>query len=276
MKPNRYPLIALAAAFLLLYWPVFRKLLQDWGTDDNYSHGYFIPFIAGYMVWQRRDQLAEVVWKPAGWGLLVLLAGLCQLLLAWVGTEYFLQASSMLLVLFGTALFLAGTAITGQLAIPILYLLFMIPIPAILWNQVAFPMKLFASAAATEVIQAMGYTILREGNVLTLPNITLEVVDACSGLRSLTSLLALSGALAYLSNLSSVKKWILFLAAAPIAILSNVTRLTVTAILAKHYGAVAAEGFLHEFSGWLVFILGLALLLGVQAALASTGTKQPT
>lgn len=260
-------LAVLGGAFVALYHPVLLKLIHDWGVDENYSHGYFIPFIVGYMIWQRKEELRAIAPEPSFGGLLVLLVGLAQLLIAWVGTEYFFQGTSMIVVLAGTALFLGGPKVTKRLLVPMAYLIFMIPLPAILWNQVAFPMKLFASFIAGNTIQALGYTVLREGNILTLPNITLEVADACSGLRSLTSLLALSGALAYLSSLSAGRKWLLFLSAAPIAVLCNVIRLTATAILARHYGSLVAEGFLHSFSGWLVFIMGVAMLAGVHGLL---------
>ncbi len=261
------PLAALSVSFLVLYYPVLAKLIQDWGVDDNYSHGYFIPFIAAYMVWQRKEDLAAANKKGSPWGLVLVFLGLAQFVLAWAGSEYFLQGTSMVVVLFGVVLFLWGPTLTKIVWVPVAYLALMVPLPAILWNKIAFPMKLFASKVAADVIQAMGYTVLREGNILTLPNTVLEVADACSGLRSLTSLLALSAAMAYLAPMAAWKKWLLFLSAAPIAVVCNVLRLIGTAVLARHYGAGVAEGFLHTFSGWLVFLLGLAMLGGVYALL---------
>ncbi len=273
---SSFPFLALGISFAVLYYPVILKLVHDWGVDDNYSHGYFIPFIAAYMVWQRKEELERVPKKGSPWGLVLVLAGLGQFLLAWAGSEYFLQGTSMVVVLFGVVLFLWGPKLTKILWVPIAYLALMVPLPAILWNKIAFPMKLFASKVAADVIQAMGYTVLREGNILTLPNTVLEVADACSGLRSLTSLLALSAAIAYLATMKSWKKWLLFLAAAPIAVVSNVLRLIGTAVLARHYGAGVAEGFLHTFSGWLVFILGLAMLGGVYTLLRPSTNNSTT
>lgn len=265
--------LALGASFVVLYYPVLAKLVHDWGVDDNYSHGYFIPFIAAYMVWQRKEDLAAAApGKGTWWGQAVVLAGLLQFALAWAGSEYFLQGTSIVVVLFGVTLLLWGWPVTRIVWIPIAYLVFMVPLPAILWNKIAFPMKLFASKVAADAIHALGYTVLREGNILTLPNTVLEVADACSGLRSLTSLLALSTALAYMARMKPWKKGLLFLSAAPIAVACNIIRLVGTAVLAHHYGAGVAEGFLHTFSGWLVFILGLAMLAGVYALLS---TKQP-
>uniref|UniRef100_A0A832A8H3 Exosortase n=1 Tax=Desulfacinum infernum TaxID=35837 RepID=A0A832A8H3_9BACT len=268
------PFFTLSVSFLLLYYPVVVKLVQDWGVDDNYSHGYFIPFIAAYMVWQKKEELAAAPKKGSLWGLVVVLMGLAQFALAWAGSEYFLQGTSIVVVLFGVVLFLWGPASTKIVWVPIAYLAFMVPLPAILWNKIAFPMKLFASKVAADAIQALGYTVLREGNILTLPNTVLEVADACSGLRSLTSLLALSAAMAYLASMASWKKWLLFLSAAPIAVVCNVLRLIGTAVLARYYGAVVAEGFLHTFSGWAVFILGLAMLAAVYTLLRPSPQTQ--
>ncbi len=264
---SSFPFLVLIVSFIVLYYPVIIKLMQDWNTDDNYSHGYFIPFIAAYMIWQRKDELAAASGKGSWWGLPILGLGLAQFVVAWAGSEYFLQGTSIVVVLWGAVLFLWGSRVAKMVLIPTAYLVFMVPLPAILWNKIAFPMKLFASKLAADAIHLMGYTVLREGNILILPSTTLEVADACSGLRSLTSLLALSAALAYLAPMGRWKKWTIFLSAAPIAVVCNIIRLIGTAVLAHHYGAGVAEGFLHTFSGWLVFILGLAMLGGVYTVL---------
>ena len=254
-------LLFILAALVGLYYPVLIKLAQDWSTNDNYSHGFFIPLISGYMIFAMRTELKNISLQPVNSGLLLLLAGLAQFYIAKVGSEFFLQRTSLILVLLGLVLFLLGKAMTRKLLLPIGYLLFMVPLPAIIWNKIAFPMQLYSSAITEKVIQMVGIPVFREGNVLHLAQTTLEVVDACSGLRSLTTMFALSAALAWFSGYETWKKWGLFLAAAPIAIFANIIRLTGTAGLASIYGEKVAQGFLHEFSGLFTFAFGLMLLV---------------
>ena len=197
--------------FLILYYPIIFVMVKDWQINDNYSHGYLIPIIVGYMIWAVRKKFEGIKISPNNWGLILIFIGFCQLIISRIGSEYFLQRLSMIIVLFGILLYLTGKSLTKELSFPVLYLIFMIPIPAILWNKIAFPLKLFASFLATEIIKSLGITILRRGNILYLANMTLEVVDACSGLRSLTSLLALSAAFAFFTNHVKSKKWLLFL-----------------------------------------------------------------
>jgi len=267
LSPSRFHfanvvyLLLILAALVGLYYPVLIALAHEWSTNDNYSHGFFIPLISGYMIFIIRPELKNISLRPANWGLLLLLAGIAQLYIAKVGSEFFLQRTSLILVLLGIALFLLGKAMTRMLLLPITYLLFMVPLPAIIWNKIAFPMQLYSSAITEKFIHLFGIPVFREGNVLHLAQTTLEVVDACSGLRSLVTMFALSAALAWFSRYATWKKWVLFLTAAPIAIFANIIRLTGTAGLASFYGEKVAQGFLHEFSGLFTFVFGLMLLV---------------
>ena len=255
------PLIIALAALAVLYYPFLTTLVADWDTNEDYSHGYFIPFIVLYMIYSIRDKLADQKISPANSGLLLVIAGLAVLVVAKIGVEYFLQRSSLIIVLLGVVLFLLGGGYFRLLLLPILYLIFMVPLPAIIWNKIAFPLQLFGSYLTEQVVRLIGIPIFREGNVLHLAETTLEVVAACSGLRSLVTMFALSTLLVWMSSVSPARKWLLFLAAAPAAIIANIVRLTTTAILASFYGSDVAHGFLHDFSGILTFVVGLCLLL---------------
>jgi exosortase len=259
---------AVLISVLMLYFPFLKSLIADWSVNEDYSHGYFIPFLSAYFIYTMRKELSELQVQPSNWGLILLLLGFAQLLIGKVGSEYFLQRTSFILVILGLIWFFLGWEFFKKLLFPILYLLFMVPLPAIIWNKIAFPMQLFASAITENVVYAIGIPIYREGNVLHLAETTLEVVAACSGLRSLMTMFALSGTLAFLSIMSTSRKWILFISAAPIAIVANILRLTGTAVLASQFGSEVAHGFLHDFSGIVVFILGLAMLLGVNSLLS--------
>lgn len=263
---------AVLAGMFLLYLPFLKTLVGDWDTNDDYSHGYFIPLITIYFIYGMREDLKKLQVQPSNVGLLVVLAGLAQLVVAKVGSEYFLQRTSLIIVLMGLVLFLLGWEYLKKLFLPLAYLIFMVPLPAIIWNKISFPMQLFSSAQTEKVVSLIGIPIFREGNVLHLAETTLEVVAACSGLRSLVTMFALSAALAMVSTLPVGRRWVLFFCAAPIAIFANIVRLTGTAILASRYGSGVAQGFLHEASGILVFVLGLALLLGASRLL--TGPKK--
>ncbi len=261
--PNRNALYigVVGLGLLVLYFQVFQGLFADWNSNDNYSHGFFIPFISVFMVWELRHKLSRINPQPSNVGLLLVLLGLAQLVLGYIGSEFFLKRTSLILVLSGIVIFLFGFHYFKVLAVPIFYLLFMIPLPAIIWNKIAFPLQLFSSALAEQVVRLLGLSILRHGNVLYLPTTTLEVVDACSGLRSLMTMFALSAFLAWQAKFSSWKKWLLFMSAIPIAIIANTIRLSATAVMASFYGEKVAQGFLHEFSGFVTFGLGTAMLI---------------
>ncbi len=249
----------------VLYGEIFRGLVADWLNNDNYSHGFFIPLISVYMIYAMRADLGNSALRPVHWGLLFLVAGLGQLLVATTGSEFFLQRTSLIPVLMGLILFLFGTVYAAKLLVPVFYLLFMIPLPAIIWNKIAFPMQLFSTKLTEQVVQSIGIPVFREGNILHLSQTTLEVIDACSGLRSLITMFALSAALAWFARYSTTRKWLLFFMAAPIAVFANIIRLTSTAILASRYGGDVAQGFLHEFSGFVTFFIGLAMLVGINS-----------
>ena len=255
-----FKIALILAAFLLLYGHTIKKLAADWAGDPNFSHGFFIPPIALYMIWAKRNHLSTLVLSPSNQGLFILFAGMLIHLAGHIGAELFMMRFSMIVTICGIVLFLMGWQMLRSLAIPLSYLMLMIPVPTILWNKIAFPLQLLAASLAASLTQLLHIPVFREGNILHLANTSLEVVDACSGLRSLTSLIALTGLFAFLASFSAIKKWILFFSAIPIAVAVNVFRLTFTAAMAFWIGPEIAHGFLHEMSGILIFSTALVLV----------------
>ncbi len=268
-----YQVAVIGLGFFLLYFPFLQTMVNDWATNPNYSHGYLIPFISIWLVYSLKNRVSEIKPHPSNWGVLIIVLACLQLIVAKIGSEYFLQRTSIILLFLGICLYLYGIKITRILLIPIIYLIFMIPIPVIVWNKIAFPLQIFASYLTEIVIRLFGMPIFREGNIITLPSITLEVVDACSGIRSLTTMMALSIPFAFFIPSGKAKKIILFLSSIPIAIIANIIRLTTTAFLSSLFGEVFAQGFLHEFSGMLTFILGLFMLFLIQTLLTRSATN---
>lgn len=259
-KPIAVNLLVICTGFSLLYWHTLGKLILDWSIDPNFSHGFLIPFVTGYMIWYKKNELATMAPDPSNMGIAVIVLGMLFHIVGNIGAELFVMRFSIIVTLFGITLYMFGKKITAAVAVPLIYLMIMIPIPSIIWNKIAFPLQLFAANLSAAMVRIMDIPVLREGNILHLSNTSLEVVDACSGLRSLTSLLALSGAFAYIAPLGTLKQWILFLSAVPIAVVVNVVRLTITAMMATYIGPEAAQGFLHDMSGLLIFVVALALV----------------
>lgn len=254
-------------ALTLLYFPVLKGLVYDWWHDPNYSHGFLLPLFSSYLIWVKKEELSALPFRGSWWGILVVAAGLFLLLLGWVAGEQFTQRFSFLVVLYGGLIFLLGWPMARRLFFPVWLLTLAIPIPYVIYNSLTFPLKLFASKVATSLLQLIGLSVYRDGNIIILPNMVLEVVDACSGIRSLISLLAISAILAYFTR-SNLWKAVLILASIPVAIGVNVLRVFITGILSYHMGPRAAEGFFHTFSGFLVFGLSLFLIFVIHRMVA--------
>lgn len=263
----------LAAAGLLLggiclvYWQVLSKLVYDWGHDDNYSHGFLIVPMALYFVWERRARLEQAPLSPTWLGLIVFGGGIALLLAGLLGSELFVSRISLLVTLAGMVVFLFGWAYLKVLAFPMAFLLLMIPLPAIIFNQITFPLQLLASQAGELAIATAGIPVLREGNVIVLASTTLEVAEACSGIRSLITLITLGLVYGYFADSRAWLRTTLVLSAIPIAIVANAARVAGTGMAAHWWGPEAAQGFFHEFSGWIVFVIAFALVLGFHGLL---------
>lgn len=224
--------------------------------------------LALYFGWERRGALKAAPRQPSIIGLILIAASLAILLGGLLGAELFLTRVSLIGVIAGAVLYVWGWQHFRMLAFPIAFLLLMIPLPTIVFNQIAFPLQLLASRAGEAVINLAGIPVLREGNVLQLPSRTLEVAEACSGIRSLVSLLLLAIVLGHFTERRTGRRILIALAAIPIAILANAARVAGTGLASELVSPAAAEGFLHTFSGWVLFVVAFIGLVAVQRALA--------
>jgi exosortase len=250
----------LISLIVILYAPILKALILGWWNDPDYGHGFLVPVFAGYVLWRERDRWMKTEIKPSNFGLLVMLGAVLILLGGSLGAELFTTRMSLLILIAGMILFLAGWKMLRAVSFPLAFLILMIPIPVIIYNQITFPLQLLASRFATFWLELAQVPVLREGNVLILPNYSLEVVEACSGIRSLMTLLTLAIAYGYLVERRKWVRYALALLMVPIAIVSNAIRIMGTGILTFHFGPKAAEGFFHEFSGWIIFLAALVLM----------------
>ena len=250
----------LALLVILLYSPTFHMFIYDWSNDDNYSHGFLVPFIVAYLIWTKKDTLRKLSPQPSLLGLPVLLAGLSMYVVGTIGAEWFLKRFSLVIVIAGLVLYLYGKTFFRELLFPIVFLFFMVPLPAIIYKGLAFQLQLFVSLVSAKLIPLAGVALYREGNILYVSTGPLAVEEACSGMRSIMALLALSSLFAYLMYESRLKQWILVAFALPIAVVTNIIRVTTTGIMAHYWGKEFAEGILHESFGWLVFVIAFGLL----------------
>ena len=289
---NLWRSLAVISALIFVYASVLAKLSRDWWVDENYSHGLLIPFVIGYILWAEREKLRQGRYKPSMvWGGAAILVALFALWTGVAGAELFMQRTSLVLMLAGVVVYFWGGHLLRLVWVPLSLLLLAIPIPVIVLNKIAFPLQLFASSCAVSSMRLFDIPVLRQGNVIELMPLNsvetkkLEVVEACSGIRSLMTLLTLAVVFAYFSYprassgtgqtgdgtrkmglLSSLRSWgfwrstLIVLSAVPIAILTNAFRVSGTGILARYYGVKVADGFFHSFSGWVIYIVAFLLL----------------
>jgi exosortase len=248
------------ALLLVSYAPTLWVLVKQWDTDADMGHGFFVPIIAGFIVWQKRRELLALTPSPNWWGLAVVLYASLQLWIATLGAELFLARTAFVISLIGIVLLLGGTAYLRALAFPLFLLFFMIPIPTVVYNSITFPLQILASRLSTSALDAMQIPVLREGNILELAQQKLSVVEACSGIRSLLSLSFLALVYGYFFESKIWMRVVLFLATIPIAIVANASRVTLTGVLTE-YKPELAEGFFHTASGWVIFMVALAILI---------------
>jgi exosortase len=259
--------IVLALLLGLLYHHILAQLIGDWWKDPNFSHGFLVPVFSGYLVWRGRQRLAAAPIKPSWFGLVVIAGALMILVVGVLGSEFFLSRCSLLFLLAGLVIYFGGWRLFRALLFPWAFLFLMIPIPAIAFNQIAFPLQLLASRLASSVLELVGVPVLQQGNIIQLPSMPLEVAEACSGIRSLMMLGALAILYGYFLEPKMGWRIVLAVAAIPIAVVSNGLRVVGTGLLVEYWDPERALGFFHTFSGWVIFMLALGLLISVHGAL---------
>lgn len=260
MRSYRWHALALIALTGYLYFHILVHLAAQWATDPNFSHGFFVPAFSLFLLWQNRSTLSKVPTAPSFWGLPILFLAVAVLLLGVLGAELFLSRVSLLLLIAGLVVFFRGWGFLRAVLFPLCFLLLMIPIPVIVFNQITFPLQILASKVAAATLPLAGVPVLREGNVINLPAMPLEVAEACSGIRSLLSLTTLAIIYGYLMERRIWVRVVLALASIPIAVAANSFRIVGTGLLVQYWDPDKAQGFFHEFSGWLVFVVSLLML----------------
>ena len=266
--------IVICLLVVAVYYQVLAKLVTDWWQTPDFSHGFLVPLFSAYLVWEKRKTLRGIQLAPSWSGITVIVLGLVVLLLGVYGSELFLSRISLIILLAGLVLCFGGRQFLKELRFALLVLLLAIPIPAIVFNQITFPLQILASKLASALLPLFGVPVLREGNVIVLPMMKLEVAEACSGIRSLMSLFTLAVFYGYFLEKSFWRRVALVLASIPIAIAANAVRILGTGLCVQYWDPDKALGFFHEFSGWVIFLVSLACLFMVQRAMSLFPVKR--
>jgi exosortase len=268
--------LTLFALVVIMYASVLSALTRQWWDDPNYGHGFFVPVFAVYVLWNERDRWSALPSRANNIGFAIMLFAIGLRVLGMLGAELFIARLSLVILICGMVLFLAGRQALRSIAFPIGYLLFMIPLPAIVYYQLTFPLQLWASRLGASGLVALGIHTVREGNLLVLPNCTLNVVEACSGIRSLLSLLAAVVAYGYLAEPSTWKRSVLAFASIPIAIATNGLRLVATGMLSYFFGPSVDSGVVHLALGLGFFALAFLSILLIHKILSRhSGHQNP-
>jgi exosortase len=255
-----WQLAVLATLSGWLYGRTLTHLVGQWWRDPNFSHGFFVPLFSAFVIWNERDRLARIPIRPSWSGLALVASGLGVLIVGQFGAELFLARFSMIMVLSGLIVLFLGPAYFRALLFPLAFLVLMIPIPAILFNQITFPLQLLASQVASTILPWLGVPVLREGNVIRIPAMDLEVAVACSGIRSLMSLTTLAVIYGYVMERRTLVRVLLALASVPIAVAANSIRIIGTGLLVQYWDAEKAEGYFHASWGLIIFVVSLIML----------------
>lgn len=270
-RPSWVMVAVLVVGVAVLYSDVLIRLWSDWLTDANYSHGNLVPPAVAWLIWRRRHDLRALPLAPSHAGLGIVAASLGLFLFGQAALEFFVTRLSLVGLLGGIVVSLAGWSHLRLCLFPLTLFAIAIPLPSLLFNQVAFPMQLLASRLGVATLEAFTIPAVREGNVILLQNATLEVAEACSGVRSLISLGTLALFYGYATHQHPTSRGLVALAVLPVVIIANGLRVAAAGVVAHAYGPDAAAGFLHSFSGWLFFGSAVLLLIAVDRGVAAMG-----
>jgi exosortase len=261
-KPgNRWILAGLLALFGWAYWTTLVDVKHHWDLDPLYSHGYLVPGFACLLLWLRRDMLQGRDLRPSAWGLALVVVGavmrLGPLCYGFTVTDRY----SILLTLAGLVLGLGGWAAFRWAWPGVAFLLFMLHLPAGVDLWLATPLQRIATVASTNALQTLGFFAVSEGNVILLSNSELNVAEACSGLNMLVTFCAMTTAVAVLAHRSVVQRLLIVANSLPLAVVCNVVRITLTGAVQEMSGSEKTTHLVfHDMAGWLMIVLGLALL----------------
>ena len=258
----------LAASYLLAFFPVWTYLIQFWLQNDDYSHGFLIVPISVFILWQKRNKLRRIPSDSSHWGLLLVVLSLLMYYVGQIGEIATLSSFSMIAALIGACLFLRGFLFFKEAAFPLIFLFFMIPVPSQIYSTSTIPLQLIVSKLSTIISMMIGVPILREGNVLFIPGRVLEVVQACSGMRSLMSLFMLSAVIGYFTLSSNILRLILLFLSLPVAIIVNIFRVSVMVIAFHFFNYDLSTGMAHTILGILIFILALVFVMALKSILS--------
>lgn len=260
--------LATSALAVVVFAPILYYMFLHWGQVADYSHGYLIPPLSAYFIWERRRRIARTPIEPSWWGVVPLALGALALTIGRLGVELMSMRVAFVLTLIGLQLLLLGIPMSRVLAFPLFFLFMMVPLPQSLVNIIAFPLQLVAADLAVNVLHWFGMPVLREGNILHLPTRPLFVAEACSGLRSLMALGTLGVLFAYFFRKSWPERLLLVASTIPIAVLVNAFRVALTAVLTHVWGPQMADGAIHQTEGFFTFGMAFALLM-LEATLVS-------
>jgi exosortase len=264
----------LVGLLIVLYWPIIVGMVQDWRGDANYSHGFLVPVFSGYLIWQRRSKFQGTISETNWLGLIILCAGVCALILGDLAAEDFTTRSSLIVVLAGLVLFHFGTGVFRIISFPLAFLFFMIPLPVILFNAVALPLQRLAAQGSAWALDLLGIPVLLDGNIIHLSHISVGVTEACSGIRSLISLLAFAVAWVWLTPQRFWQSLLFIAGVVPITIIANSARVVATGLTGQWFGVAYAHGLFHRFSGWLIFVSAFLCLAAFQALIRTVGSSR--